>query len=266
MSKLNKFIIWCASVAVTSFWMWVSVDIWLQRPLFELQNAGNFIILGSLFVVLASFLSVGLIMFRDRLWSVYLGLIVGITYLLNFGISNLNLVGVFILVLLFYHAQDIVQGEIVERIKMNSRLLIRKSLSNFLVAFFILISFAAYQSPAIENFKGQEKIPSSGEVFIRNLIQQTFVSQIDEASPKEKEVITNHLTAETVSRLNTFLAPYFEYMPPALAFGLFLVLWGVGWIFLWLAVFLGVLVFFILRKLNFIKIEEYDVKAERLII
>ena len=83
---------------------------------------------------------------------------------------------------------------------------------------------------------------------------------------QQKEVILNQVTQEIVKQANSFMEPYFEYAPPALAFGLFLVLWGVGWIFVWLAVFLSLLVFQILQKIKFFKIEEYDIKAQKITI
>ena len=234
--------------------------------MFEIQNKTNLAISGGLFVVLLSLLAMGLILFQNRLWAVCLGLIVGVTYSLIFGVSNINLVGIFILVMLFFQAQDIVKGEINERIKMNSRLLVKKGLGSFIIAFFILMSFAAYQNPAIEEFKNIEKLPSSSEIFIKTIVEQALGNQLDQASPQQKELVLNQVAREAVGQMNTFLQPYFKYAPPTLAFGLFLVLWGVGWIFTWLAVFLGILLFQILQKAEFFRIEERDVKAEALVV
>jgi len=266
MSKKNKFILWCVLVGITSFWMWVSVHSWLQGSLFEVQSKATLGIASGLFVVLLSLLAMGLVLFQNRLWSVCLGLIAGIPFFLIFGISKINLVGAFILVMLFYHAQDIVNGEISERIKMNSRLLIKKGLTSFVVGFFVLTSFAAYQSPAIESFKNISELPSATGVFIRNITEQTLGGQLAEATPQEREQVLDQVTAEITREANLWLGPYFQYAPPALAFGLFLILWGVGWIFIWLATLLGILVFQILKKAKFLRIEEYDIKAERIVI
>lgn len=246
--------------------MWVGVRVWFQGSLFELGSRVNLGILSGLFVVLLSLLAIGLILFRNRLWSVYLGLISGITYFIIFGIDNSGLLGVFILVMLFYHAQDIVHGEINERVKMNSRVLIRKGLTNFIVAFFVLVSFAAYNSPAIDSFKNISELPSSTGVFIKNISEQTLGGQLQGATSEEKELILNQITEEITREANLWLKPYFQYAPPALAFGLFLVLWGIGWAFIWLAVFLGMLIFQILQRTNFFKIEIRDVKAETIVM
>jgi len=254
-------------VAITSFWMWASMRVWLDDPFSEVaKNYNNLSIFTLLFTLLLVLLSLGWIFFRNRLWSIYLGIIISLTFLGIFGISNINLVGVFILIMLFYHAQDIVVGEINERIKMNSRLLIKKGLANSVVAFFILISFAVYQSPAIKSFKDVSELPSSSQIFIKKVVGGTLGGQIDQVSPSEKEAILNQVTQEVIRESNLFLKPYFEYIPPALAFGLFLILWGVSWIFIWLAVFIGMLFFQILQKTKFFKIEERDVRAETIVV
>ena len=192
--------------------------------------------------------------------------IVGLMYFIMFGVSNFNLVGVTILILLFIHADDLVSSEILERIKINSKVLIRKSLPNIVLGLFILISFAAYESPAIESFQDIQKLPSSSEIFIKTVVEQTLSGQLVEATPQQKELVLSQVTQELISQANSFLEPYFQYAPPALAFGLFLILWSVGWIFMLLSVFLGVIMFWVLRKTNFIKIEDYDVKAQKLTI
>ena len=252
-------------VAVASFWMWASARMWLSVPLFE-SNSSYFGIFGALLTVLISILSLGFLCFRGKKEGIILSGIVGLMYFVMFGVSNFNLVGVTILILLFIHADDLVSGEMRERIKMNSRLLIRKSLPSLVLGLFVLVSFAAYGSPAIESFKNIQQLPSSSEIFIKTIIEQTLGGQLAEATPQQKELVLNQATKELVGQANSFLEPYFQYAPPALAFGLFLVLWGVGWIFIWLSVFLGMAIFWILKKTNFFRIEEYDIKAERITI
>lgn len=246
--------------------MWASVQVWLRGPLFGNQDYNNLGILSMLLIILLSILALGLVIFHSRSAGIFFGLIVGVTYSLLFKISNLNLVGIFIAVLLFFHAEDLVLGEIKERIKMNSRILLRKGLVNFIVAFFVLISFAAYQSPAIEEFKNINQLPSSSQIFIKTIIEQTLGAQLDEATQEQKELVLNQATGEIMRQANAYLEPYFQYAPPALAFGLFLILWGVGWIFVLLSTGLGMILFWILKKINFFRIEEYDIKAQKITV
>src|SRR3989344_1720239 len=82
----------------------------------------------------------------------------------------------------------------------------------------------------------------------------------------EKQNIISQIAGETFREINTFLKPYFQFAPPLLAFGLFLVLWGLSWFFIWLSVLVGMLIFWILKKTKMVIIKEKDVKAEMLVI
>ena len=246
--------------------MWAGAKSWLSGSLFDNNNLDNFGIFAGLSIVLLCLLSLGAIFFRGKKEALIFSGIIGLMFFAVFGISNFYLVGVTLLILLFISVDDMVSGEIGERIKMNSRILIRKGLTNFVLGLFILVSFAAYHSPAIESFKDITELPSASTVFINTIVEQTLSGQLAQVESGQKELVLNQVTSEVVREANLFLEPYFQYAPPALAFGLFLVLWGVSWIFIWLAVFLGLLMFQILKKVKFFKIEEIDVKAERLII
>src|SRR3990167_9725449 len=129
---------------------------------------------------------------------------------------------------------------------------------------FILISFAVYQSPFAEELEKSEKLPSASQNFIRSIVEQTVGRQVQTNNEAEKQNIITQISKETFGEINTFLKPYFQYAPPLLAFGLFLILWGLSWIFIWLSVLLGIFVFLILKKTDMVMIEERDVKAEML--
>ena len=61
-------------------------------------------------------------------------------------------------------------------------------------------------------------------------------------------------------------SPYLHYAPPVLAFVLFLILYGLSWIFLWLSMLICIGVIAALRMMKFITIEERDVKAEVMVV
>ncbi len=212
----------------------------------------------------AALVTFGLMLFRERKWSLVLAAIPSLVYLLQFGFTYLNLIGAGVFILFILGARFNAIQELGERTKINSRLILRRSLPLVVIGYFILISFAAYQSPVLETIKNTERLPSVSEVFIRNVVESTIGSRVGDLGQKEQ--IVNQVAAETIGEINTFLRPYFKYAPPALAFGLFLVLWGISWIFVWLSVFMGMGIFWILKKTGFIMIKERDVKAEALIV
>jgi len=207
---------------------------------------------------------IGLILFKEKRWGLSLAGIVAFAYLLRFGFSYLNLTGVGIFVLLVLNARLNAVQELQERTRINPRLILRRGLTPIIIGYFVLISFAAFQSPVLESIKSTERLPSVTETFIKNVVDSTIGSRVDD--PSQREQVVGQVATETIGSINTFLKPYFRYAPPTLAFGLFLVLWGLSFIFIWLSVFAGMLVFWILRKTGFVRVEEKDVKAEVLVI
>jgi len=207
---------------------------------------------------------IGLVLFKEKRWGLSLGGIVAFVYLLRFGFSYLNLIGAGVFVLLVLNARLNAVQELQESTKVNPRLILRRGLTPIIIGYFVLISFAAYQSPVVEAIQKRERLPTVSEVFIKNVVDGTIGSRVDD--PSQREQVVGRVATETIGNINNFLKPYFRYTPPILAFGLFLVLWGLSFIFIWLSVFAGMFVFWILKKTNIVKIEKYNVEAEKLVI
>ncbi len=217
-------------------------------------------------VLLLTAVVMGIALFQKKVWVLTFGGIVGIIYLFQFGFTTLNLLGAGIFLLLGLYSLVNSRAEIGQRTKINMRRIIQHGSLPVILGLFILISFAAYQSPAIQKLKYADRLPSQGEVFIRSVVENTISTQIEVSSTAEKQNIISQISRQTFSQINNFLKPYFQYSPPLLAFGLFLILWGLSWIFVWLSVLLGMLIFWILKKTGVVKIEEKDIKAEVLVI
>jgi len=202
--------------------------------------------------------------FRKKRWALVTSGIVGIIFLLFFEWTYINLVGVLIAMSLFEYARFAGVEEIDQWTKINSRTIVRRGATGVVLAFFVLVSFAAYQSPVATGIAETEQLPSVTQQLMRSVVDSVIGSQIP-AGP-EKEGVISQVTNETFQQINGILKPYLQYAPPLLAFGLFLILWGLSWIFVWLSVLVGMGIFWILKKTEMIKIEERDVKAEILII
>ena len=202
--------------------------------------------------------------FRKKRWALVTSGIVGIIFLLFFEWTYINLVGVLIAMSLFEYARFAGVEEIDQWTKINSRTIVRRGATGVVLAFFVLVSFAAYQSPVATGIAEAEQLPSATQQLMRSVVDSVIGSQIP-AGP-EKEGVISQVTNETFQQINGILKPYLQYAPPLLAFGLFLILWGLSWIFVWLSVLVGMGIFWILKKTEMIKIEERDVKAEILII
>ena len=264
MNKLTiKLIIWHAVVLILSLMFWG----YGSRLSGEVISGKSFDGLAGFYLIfLVTAVVMGIALFQKKIWALTLAGLVGLIYLFQFGFTGLNLLGVGIFLLLGLYSSVNSGAEISQRTKINMRRIVQLSSLPVILGLFILVSFAAYQSPAIQKLKSADRLPSQTETFIRSVVENTIGSQIEAVSKTEKQNIINQVSQQAFNQINNFIKPYFQYSPPLLAFGLFLILWGLSWIFVWLSVLLGMLVFWILKKTGVVKIEEKDVKAEVLVV
>lgn len=216
------------------------------------------------FIILIAVISLALTLFRQKRWTLVSVGVVGLVYLLTFGWSYINLVGVGLTALLFLYARHNGVEEIDQRTKINSRMMVRRSAPAVVMALFLLVSFAAFQSPVAKGIAIAQQLPSASQQFMRSIVESVVGGQIP-AGP-EKESTINQVSNETFKQVNDILKPYFQYAPPFLAFGLFLVLWGLSWFFIQLSVLAGMGIFWILKKTKFVRIETYNLEAEKLAV
>ncbi len=261
MQNKYKLIIWHAIIAVLSwqFWRYISFLFDSSTPRFEPAGILNFILL-------ASFIALGLVLFKQKRWALSLGAVNALFYLIYFGFNLLNLAGAALLIAFLFFSRMHINAEINERTKVNSRVILRRGLMGIVIGIFVLISFAAYQSPLAKEIESSKNLPLGAKLFIQGIVESTIGPSVETGNEIEKQNIITQTTNEIFGEMNTALRPYFRYAPPLLAFGLFLILWGLSWVFVQLSVLVGILIFLILKKTGMIKIEERDVKAEVLVL
>ncbi len=217
-------------------------------------------------ILLLTFTAMGVAFFQRKVWALSLTGIIGLIYLFQFGFSLLNLFGVGILMLLGLYSCANSGTEISQRTKINIRRVVQSGAWPIVLGLFILVSFAVYQSPMVQNLKNANSLPSQSETFIKSIVQNIVSRETKKLNAKESQNIITQVSQKAIGDLNLFFRPYLKYTPPILAFGLFLILWGLSWIFIWLSVLLGMLIFWILKKTKVVSIEERDIKAEVLIL
>ena len=128
-----------------------------------------------------------------------------------------------------------------------------------------MISFAAYQGPLLNEIKDAQQLPSQAQIFFKQIVEGT-VGQKIKAPAEQRNWIINEIASQTLQQINGVMKPYFQYAPPILAFGLFLILWGLSFIFIWLGILVGMILYWILKKTHVVRVEEREVKAEVLVV
>jgi len=219
-----------------------------------------------LFLLLTSLTVLGYVLFRKTLIPIIASAIIGISFLAWYGFSWLNLLGVAIMLLLNLESYRRVGQELFDRIKISSSHFLRHGLYPVVIGIFILASFALYQSTLAKDLEKTDRLPSQTQEFFRQIIDKFLTPQLDMATPKQRQSAVNEVASQAYQQLNTWFKPYFQYAPPLLAFALFLILLGLSWFFVWLAMAVGMFLFWILKKTEVVRVEVKEVKVESLVV
>lgn len=264
MNKLTvKIIVWHAFVAGLVWWLWNAG----QRAGFN-EVTGVDIEFPSLvaFVLLTAVIVMGYIMFRQRRWAGSITAILGVLFLIAFGWNWLNFIAVGIVLGFNFWSATRVRREINERRVLNIQDAFYHGLMPVVLGLFVMISFAAYQSPLAGQIKSARQLPSQTQTLFQKIVNNTIGQKIQATTPGQRQMILNEIASQTFQEFNSFLKPYFQYAPTVLAFGLFLILWGLSFIFVWLGILAGLVMYWILKKSGVIRTENIDVKSEVLIV
>ncbi|HVZ11221.1 MAG TPA: hypothetical protein VG941_02315 [Candidatus Paceibacterota bacterium] len=263
--KTIKIALWHVIVLISALLMWGGAA---QVHFSSVTGVSVQIPSFGAFLMLTSMLGIGFILFRQMawLWVLTVSAIVGGLFILQFGPSWLNLTGAGIFLAFCYEASNRTGREVDERLKINISAFLWRGLLPIVLGLFVLVSFAAYQSPLADQIKESGRLPSQTTVFFGDLINKAIVNKVGPADAASRQEEVSQIVNQTYADVNNFLKPYFRYAPPILAFALFLILWGLSWPVSAIAVLVGMIWFWILKKVGVVKIGERDIKAETLIV
>ncbi len=201
-----------------------------------------------------------------RVFSLTLSILIGVLFLTVFGYTWLNLLAVVIFWLCNVWAQERALQDLRERLKINMQRTLAVTIMPIVLGFFVMASFGAYQSNFADKIKDNGQLPSQTQTFFRETTDKLFGSKLGPENSPQRKVAVNEAAAVTYKSINNFLHPYFRWAPPVLAFGLFIILWGLSWIFIYAAVIVGMLAFWVLKKTRVVRIEKKQIEAETLAI
>ncbi|HEY4506964.1 MAG TPA: hypothetical protein VJH71_02280 [Candidatus Paceibacterota bacterium] len=246
-------------LAACLFWFWVQP--WLASPV-KFANAGVWIRPLVMLCVLSAFVGLALLLINNKLLRIVVSILVGLPPVLIYGYNHFFLLALLALVLL--HLQAVKQIHIQEkgRIKIDVGEIMRHGLPVVIMPIFIMISFAFFLSPALQGVAKQGELPPTVNQVLNQVISGFVGQELSALPPSERLGVESQLVNEVMNKFNELLGPYFVFMPPVLAFGLFIILQGLSFIFVWLGMLVAMLVFWIMRKVGFVKIKTASVEAE----
>lgn len=253
-------------VLISALFFWASTDRWIQNPVWSLADVSPWLVPMISLVVLAAMLGIAFMLIPDYWLKVSASVLSAVPFIIIFGIAPIYFGAALVMVALHLNAIARISDELNSRIKMTAKHIVRRGIGMIILPHLLLISFAYYQTPAVKNAGKDFKLPSAISGAIESTTQTFLGPQLQELPLAERKRVESQIVNQTIHKFTDIARPYFKYLPPVLAFGLFLALQGLSPIFFELGSFLALFVFLVLKNSGFVVVVEKDVRAERLII
>ncbi|MDO8494928.1 MAG: hypothetical protein Q7S32_00170 [bacterium] len=244
---------------VSSLLFWWKALPWLGDP-FRLEPIGVWLWPAIMLVIMVACWSLTLLLVSRRLvwWIVAAGHF-GLFLFFFPGFHPLLLAGVGVGLIFYLSAMSSVRREKENRLQFSLISTLRGAVYRILTATFILISFAYFLTPAVQSSSEEKELPSGVVRVVQVLIGSYLGEEMEgEGNPR----FISEVTRQVVDQVTDFLNPYFQYLPPILAFSLFLALQGLGLIFLWVTLLLSSIIFLVLKLFKIVTIQKVTKEAE----
>ena len=216
----------------------------------------------AVLVLLASATALAYALLPKRRLMLAIPALIGLTYLIVFGFHWLNFIAAGLIMALHAVAIRYTSTEIASRIKLDINRIVRHGIGYILLPLLLAVSFGYYLSPSIQLQAAKQGVsPTFREVASRTM--DAFL-KTEDGTNDEKQEAKSAALEKLYDLYDRQVQPYRQYFPPVLAFGLFIALWGLSFILIPVSVWTAHGMFAILRRTGFVKVEELDIKAERI--
>jgi hypothetical protein len=249
------------AVVASLFWFWLKP--WVDSPT-RFSDVGIWLKPLLALSLLASLVGLNFFLLKNSGLRLLASVVAGLPFLIVFGALPFYVGAFALMVLLHLYASTNIQQEGSERTTINVRLTLQRGLSMIIMPFLIMISFAFFLSPGIQMVSASRQLPPTVKQVVETTVGNFLGQQIQSLPPQQQQQAKNQIVSQVLEQITIFSQPYFKFLPPILAFGLFLVLQGLSFIFIWLSVLFGWLIFTVLKKSGFFRINIVQKQAEQL--
>lgn len=253
---MKNFGLWIVCV-LSSALFWLKVKPWLSDP-FRWSDVGLW--LGPLLLLLfsSSLMALALFLLPKYYWR--LAVLAGplVFYVFLFGHHRFILLGMLVALWLGLWAMAIIKKEKENRLVFDLSSILKGGVCRLLTAIFVLISLAYFLTPGAQVAAQSKELPPGMARVVQIVVGNYISGQFKTDDPR----FAAQVNEEVLNQLNTFLEPYFQYVPPILALSLFLVLQGLSLVFLWLTLLVSRLIFLILKWFKIITMGKVTKEAD----
>jgi len=165
--------------------------------------------------------------------------------------------------LLWWSAAQEVQNDLASRRQIQTRTVLGSPIRLILMAMFLAVSLGFYLSPDTQS-AGLKSVSVGINGQLDHVFKNSLIEDRMSALPVSLQKEFRLDVAQAIdSTVKQYLGPVAHYIPSVLALGFFVVLWGFGWVFRQLALWMATGIFAILKRTGFIKIVTYKIDAEK---
>jgi hypothetical protein len=167
-----------------------------------------------------------------------------------------------VFVALWYAGSRHIRADVRDHLKIRIWSGLSRGVRLVLLGAYLMISLGFYLLPV-----SKQTDVSTISRDIQGSVRSTYSSQLVESQlsqlpPSVQAQVKAELGSQIDRQVRRFLGPLAPFLPPLLAFGLFLVLWGLSFVFRDLGLALAVGLFAALKATGFVLVEQKQVPAE----
>ena len=253
------------AVAASSTLLWAVSRTWLDSP-GRFTDVVTMLWPALAFVVAGAVTAVAFLL-MEHFWDRLAAMVTSWATFIFFWPANIWYVSALaVFFALWFIASRDIHHDLTDRRTVRVAVSLRQGMKLILLGMFWMVSLGFYLLPSSQNTSIAaigKSAQSSVENVYHNPVIQAELSQLPAGAQAQVRAQVGQYVSETVT--NT-LTPIKEYIPPILAFGLFLSLWSINFLLRPPAVWLGERLVWLLRRLGFVRVQETQVKAEVLSI
>lgn len=165
---------------------------------------------------------------------------------------------------LWYLAASRIRSDLSDRHTLRIRTSLGAGLTPLMLGTFLMLSLGFYLLPANQMI-GPAQVSEGIQGHLEGAYENpAIVAQLNQLPPALRAQVKADIGKKVDQYAQRFLGPFGKFLPPLLAFGLFLVLWSTLFIYRELAIWFGSVLFRVLTWSGFVRIVEKDVKAQAL--
>lgn len=258
---MSKIISIITTVTLVALGFWVSAEPWVNSQI-KFADWHVWILPAIMLVVLSTVTSLAYMLLPQKRLKLLVAGLIGATFLAVFGVWYLDVLSFFVILLFHIFAIRNIQFESQERLKIHVGQIIKRGIGAVMLPLYIALSFAYFSSPSIQiRAKNPVFAPNLKQV-VSEVVDKFLATELTSIPREQREQASGYAIERTYNYISSYFEPYRAYFPPVLAFGLFLILAGLGFIMHRLSTWLGMEMFWMLKKSNFVVIEKKQIEAE----